>query len=137
MKKQLLSNKSWGTDLSLLVLRVVFGTSMFYLHGLSKWNNLFSGAEIKFADPFDIGATLSLSLAVFAEVICAALLTLGLLTRMALIPLITTMAIAVFVIHADDGLKVQEKAILYLAAYVVLFIQDSGKYSIDRLLLKR
>ena len=136
MKKQLLSNKSWGTNLSMFALRAVFGTSMFYLHGLSKWNTLFSGAEIKFADPFGIGATFSLGLAVFAEVICSALLVLGLLTRMALIPLIITMSVAIFIVHEDDGFKVQEKAILYLAAYFVLFIQGSGKYSVDSLLRK-
>lgn len=134
MKKQLLSNKSWGTDLSMLVLRVVFGVSMFYLHGLSKWNKLFAGGEIKFADPFGIGATLSLGLSVFAEVICSILLILGLLTRLALVPLIVTMVVAVFIVHGNDSFSVQEKAILYLAAYLVIFIQGSGKYSLDGLL---
>ncbi|MGY6647345.1 DoxX family protein [Wenyingzhuangia sp. IMCC45574] len=136
MKKYLQSNKSWGDNLALLVLRVTVGVGMFYGHGLSKWTKLFAGGEIKFLDPLGIGAMPSLGLAVFAEVICSALLVLGLLTRLALIPLIVTMAIALFMVHANDAFGTQEKSILYLAVYLVLFIQGSGKYSLDGMLKK-
>lgn len=136
MKKQLLSNKSWGVNIAMLLLRVTFGATMLLGHGLSKWGKLFAGGEIKFLDPFGIGATASLGLAVFAEVICSVLLMLGLLTRMALIPLIVTMSVALFMVHANDAFGTQEKSILYLAVYLVLFINGSGKYSFDGLLKK-
>ncbi|NIJ45264.1 putative oxidoreductase [Wenyingzhuangia heitensis] len=134
MKKQLLSNKSWGSNFAVLILRVTFGATMLLGHGLGKWSNLFSGKEIKFFDFFGIGATASLGLAVFAEVICSVLLILGLLTRLALIPLLVTMSVALFMVHSTDAFGVQEKSILYLAVYVVLFINGAGKYSMDALL---
>ncbi|WP_257014129.1 DoxX family protein [Winogradskyella undariae] len=82
-----------------MILRVFLGLAMCFGHGIAKWSSLFSGEEIKFADPFGVGMLPSLVLAVFAEVICSLLLALGLLTRWALIPLIVTMFVAVFVIH--------------------------------------
>lgn len=90
-----------------------------------------------FPDPLGIGSAASLGGAVFAEVVCAALVTIGLFTRAALIPLIFTMAVAAFMIHADhpffntDGPS-KELALVYLVSYVVLFLTGPGKYSVDK-----
>jgi len=61
------SQKSFTTNTALLILRVSFGATMLFGHGLGKWNKLFSGEEIQFLDPFGVGATTALALAVFAE----------------------------------------------------------------------
>jgi len=134
MNKHIRSNKSWGVNFAVLLLRVVFGATMLYGHGLSKWNKLFAGGEIKFLDPLGIGDVASLGLTVFAEVICSVLLIFGLVTRLALIPLIVSMSVALFMVHGTDGFATQEKAILYLTVYVVLFVQGSGRYSVDNLI---
>ncbi|WP_418636660.1 DoxX family protein [Winogradskyella sp.] len=121
-------------DLGLLLLRVFLGLAMCFGHGIGKWNTLFSGEEIQFADPFGIGATPSLVMAVFAEVICAILLALGLFTRWALLPLIITMLIAACVVHISDGFGVMEKALLYGIGYMALCFTGPGKYSVDAFL---
>ena len=119
------------TDLSLLLLRLTFGGLMFLNHGLGKFHKLMAGGEIKFASVFGMGPELSLGLAVFAEAICAIMVVLGLFTRMAVIPLMITMLVAIFVIHIDDPFKRMESAIIYLIPFLVLFWNGSGKYSID------
>lgn len=119
------------TDLSLLLLRVTFGGLMFLNHGLGKFNKLIAGGEIKFANVMGMGPELSLGLAVFAEALCALLVVIGLFTRMAVIPLIITMLVAIFVIHIGDPFKKMESAIIYLIPYLVLFWNGSGKYSVD------
>ena len=119
------------TDLSLLLLRVTFGGLMLINHGLGKFNKLMAGGEIKFASVFGMGPEMSLGLAVFAEVLCAAMVVLGLFTRLAVIPLIITMLVAIFVIHIGDPFKKIESAIIYLIPYLVLLWNGSGKYSID------
>lgn len=119
------------TDLSLLLLRVTFGGLMFLNHGLGKFNKLMAGGEIKFASVFGMGPELSLGLAVFAEVVCAIMVVIGLFTRTAVIPLIITMLVAIFVIHIGDPFKKMESAIIYLIPYLVLFWNGSGKYSVD------
>lgn len=123
---------SGNIDIALLILRVVIGVLML-VHGLPKMLTLFSGEPIQF--PALIGTpALSLGLAVFAEVLCSLLIIFGLGTRLATIPLIITMLVAVLLIHGADPFAKQEMGILYLVSYVVLLITGSGKYSIDRLL---
>ncbi|MGV8090900.1 MAG: DoxX family protein [Mangrovibacterium sp.] len=82
-------------DLWLLILRVAVGASML-THGIPKLQTLFAGGEIQFPDPFGIGATLTLVLVVFAEGLCSALLILGMLTRLASIPLVINMIVVFF-----------------------------------------
>jgi putative oxidoreductase len=118
--------------IALLVLRVGFGLLMLP-HGLAKWQRLSAG-ETSFADPIGIGEYPSLLLAVFAEVICSVLLTLGLLHRLALLPLIILTAVAAFIVHAQDTLDVKEHALLYLFAYLPMWWLGAGKYSLDALL---
>jgi putative oxidoreductase len=84
-----------------------------------------------------MGVTLSLVLAVFAEFFCSLFLIAGLATRLAAIPLIVTMSVAAFIVHAEDAFGVKEMALLYLVIYVVLLIAGAGKYSIDRWIDKK
>lgn len=123
-------------DLLSLVLRVTIAAFML-THGLGKLNLLFSGNEIQFADPFGMGATFSLALAVFAEVVCSILIGLGLVTRFATIPLIVTMLVATFMIHGNDPFAKKEFALLYLLVYLVIFVVGSRKFSLDALFFKK
>lgn len=131
MKKLILNLPSKYNDYGLLILRLVMGLSMFYGHGLGKWERLFGTEEIKFADPFGLGPVISLGLAVFAEVICALLVSMGLFTRLSTIPLIITMATAFFTAHLDDPFGRQEKVILFGFAFLAIFLMGPGKYSLD------
>lgn len=121
----------------LFILRLVVGCFML-THGIQKWVMLFSanGAE-GFLDPLGVGTNASLAMAVFAEVACSGLIIVGLCTRIVVIPLIVTMFVAVFVVHAHDGFEKQELGGLYLTIYVLLLITGSGKYSIDHFIHKK
>ena len=102
-------------------------------HGLPKMDMLFSGDPIQFPLVMGMSPALSLALAVFAEVFCSVLLLTGMATRLATIPLIITMSVAVLSVHAADAFAKKEMAILYLVSYVILLLAGSGKYSIDHL----
>ncbi|MEX2485222.1 MAG: DoxX family protein [Brumimicrobium sp.] len=127
---------SKNVSIALLILRVVVGVFML-THGIGKFEALFDGQPIKFADPIGIGATASLALTVFAEVFCSILLILGLATRFAAIPLLITMLVAAFVVHADDGFGKQEFALLYGVIYATVAMIGAGKYSLDYLVFRR
>ena len=132
MFKKLLEpgNHTGNTNIALLIFRVGAGLMML-THGWAKFQNLLAG-EMGFADPIGIGAGASLVLTVLAEFACSILIILGLGTRLAAIPLIITMGVALFIVHGGDPFGTQEKAALYLLCYLVIFITGAGKYSFDQ-----
>jgi putative oxidoreductase len=121
-------------NFSLLLLRISLGGLMLP-HGYTKLLN-FATKSSTFADPFHIGGPLSLSLVIFAELFCAGLVVLGLMTRLATLPLIVTMGVALFYSHKGEIFGDGEHAALYLAGYIALLFAGPGKVSVDKLIGK-
>ncbi len=130
--KTIFNSGSNQTQLSvaLLIMRVAIGSFML-THGVGKLMMLLAEGPVQFADPIGIGMTLSLVMAVFAEFVCSILIILGFGTRLAAIPLLFTMFVAVAVVHAADPFAVKELAALYGVVYLTLSITGAGKYSLD------
>jgi putative oxidoreductase len=118
-----------------LVLRVGAGSLMMINHGLDKLMH-FAQKAPRFADPFHIGSTTSLSLVVFAEFFCAAFIILGLFTRLAAIPLVIAMGVALMFAHKGDFFGQGESAGLYLVVFFTLLFTGPGKVSLDRFIGK-
>jgi len=120
----------------LLILRVGFGAYMIS-HGWGKMLMLFRGEADQFGDPLGIGATPSLIGAAGAEVVCAALVLVGFMTRIAAAPVVFTMAVAAFIVHANDPWTMnpsggsKEPALLFLFAFMALILTGPGRLSID------
>ncbi len=111
---------------------------MLVLHGLGKWQKS-SELAGTFPDPFGAGSATSLYLAIFAEVVCSALLVVGAATRLALVPLVITMAVAFFAVHggALSGEHSGELAFIYMGGYLALLLCGPGRYSVDHLIQRR
>ena len=122
-------------DLAMLILRVFIGVAMAH-HGYGKLIH-FSEMQEKFMNFLGLGPAISLALVVFAEFFCSMLLVIGFMTRAALIPLIITMAVAVFSAHSGDIFGKGELASIYLAAYLALTLTGPGRYSIDGILSRK
>lgn len=119
-------------DLGYLFLRIGAGGTLLWEHG---WPKLLGFTERMddFADPFGLGPAFSLILVVLAEVICAALVVLGLWTRIASIPIIITMAVIVFMVKGDADFAEKELAALYLVSFIVLLFTGSGRFAVNRI----
>lgn len=127
--------KDSGVHIGLLLLRLSAGILM-VPHGYSKLIH-FAERKDKFMNFLGLGSAVSLALVIFAEFFCSMLLAAGLLTRAVLVPLGITMAVAVFKAHHGEIFGDGETGFLYLSIYVVLFISGPGKYSLDKLILKK
>ena len=105
-------------------------------HGIAKWQN-FETLSATFPDPLGVGSPASLALAIFGEVVCPLGFITGTLYRLALLPMIFTMCIAFFSVHSGDPFAVRELAMLYLAAFVLLWIAGPGRYAADSLIASK
>ena len=123
-------------DIGLLLFRIAFGGMMLLGHGWGKLAN-FGEKAVQFPSVLGLGSASTLGLAVFAEFFCALALILGLASRLALIPLIVTMAVAAFVIHGVDPFGKKELALVYLCAYIGIFFIGPGRYSLDTVIAKK
>ena len=138
------------TSIGLLVLRLGIGAYM-ASHGIGKVRMLASGQFEQFGDPIGIGSRLSLTLVAGAEFACALLVLVGLATRLAAIPPVIAMSVAVFKAHAADPWSMEtaamaffageskswaskEPALLYLIPFLALAFTGAGRFSLDALL---
>ena len=124
------------SSLGILVLRVSVGAMMLAGHG---WGKLvgFTDKLSTFPDPLGIGPGFSLALAVFAEVFCSIALIVGFATRFVAIPLLTTMVVAVLVVHDGDPWREKELAALYAVPFLVLILTGGGDFAVDALMRPR
>lgn len=129
--------KNTMSDLGLLVLRLAAGGMLLFAHGLDKAMN-WSTMSATFPDPLGLfGSQASLALAIFAELVCSALVMMGLVTRLAALPVIATMAVAAFIHHTADPFAKKELALLYLVAFVAIALLGPGKFSVATWLRNR
>jgi putative oxidoreductase len=117
-------------DLGLLILRV--GISVLMLtHGYGKLQKLFIDPS-DFGDPIGLGPAVSLILVVIGEFIAPLFIIVGYKTKLAAIPTVITMLVAIFVVHAADPIGTKEKALFYAVSFLAIAIAGAGKYSIDK-----
>ena len=117
-----------------LLLRLGMGALMMK-HGYDKLIH-FAKYKSQFINFLGIGQSTSLSLVIFAEFFCALFILIGLFTRLATIPLIIVMCVALFKAHNADFLGEGEMATLYLSGYLALLFIGPGKISIDGMMGK-
>lgn len=128
----LLNSEPVSEDLGSLILRIGAGGTMIWQHG---WPKLMAFGDLvdSFSDPFGLGPGFSLVLILIAEVLCAALVVLGVWMRTALIPLILAMAIIVFMVKGDGPFAEKELAFVYMVAFLTLWFIGSGRFAVDRI----
>ena len=122
-------------SLFLLALRVLFGV-LLLSHGIAKVDDFAALSEV-FPDPLGLGSRISLTLAIFGELFCSVGFIVGAFYRLALIPMIFTMCVALFVVHGNDPFAVKELAAIYLSVFVLMYISGPGNYAHDRLIAER
>lgn len=132
--KRFLGPEPLQKNLAALLLRALSGGLMI-MHGLPKMQNY--DQYVTDFNPIGLGNDVSLSLAIFGELICGIFILLGFLTRLSVIPMLITMVVAFFVVHAADEFMVKELSFVYMILAVVLFLLGSGKYSVDAILFRK
>lgn len=118
-------------DLGLLFLRVSGGLFLLWVHGLPKL--LDYGEQLKvIEDPFHLGASVTLLLAIFAEVLCPLLIIAGVLVRLACLPILSVLLIAMLVVHPQWTLLEGQFGWLLLIIFTSILIAGPGRITFNQ-----
>ncbi|HEX7845748.1 MAG TPA: DoxX family protein [Chitinophagaceae bacterium] len=124
-----------NTDLAAFMLRLIIG-GLFIYHGYMKIDH-YDQILPMFGDIIGIGSKLSFNLVIFAEFFCGILVTIGLFTRLTVIPILITMLVAYFIAHKKDPFLSKELVFAFMTLSLVIFVLGSGRYSLDYLIFGR
>ncbi len=117
-------------DLGLLFLRVSGGLFLLWVHGLPKLLN-FTAELQRIEDPFNLGAHVTLMLAIFAEMFCPLLIIAGALVRLACLPILAVLLIAMLVVHPQWTLAEGQFGWLLMIVFTSVFIAGPGRLALN------
>ncbi|MBK5300724.1 MULTISPECIES: DoxX family protein [Gammaproteobacteria] len=117
-------------DVGLLFLRVSGGLFLLWVHGLPKLLD-FSAQLQQIEDPFHLGAHLTLSLAIFAEVLCPLLIIAGALVRLACLPILFVLLVALLIVHPQWSVAEGQFDWLLLILFTSIFIAGPGRLALN------
>lgn len=117
-------------DAGLLFLRLTGSLLLLYVHGLPKVLN-FSEELTRIEDPFGFGPWMSLLPAIFAEVACPVFIILGIGTRLACLPIIGVLLVAMLVVHPQWSIGEGQFGWLLLIIFTTLALTGPGKWRVS------
>ncbi|CRL47534.1 DoxX family protein [Pseudomonas sp. P154a] len=118
--------QDWG----LLFLRGSASLFLLWVHGLPKLLDYSAQLHV-IEDPFHLGANLTLMLAIFAEVLCPLLIIVGLLVRLACLPILCVLLVAMVVVHPQWSLEQGQFGWLLLILFTSIFIAGPGRLALN------
>ncbi len=135
MKRILSIKYSAGAfNFAMLILRIGLGVLMLH-HGYGKLIH-FNEMKGSFMNFIGLGSTISLVLDIFAEFFCSIFLILGLFTRLAVVPIMIAMSVALFKAHHGLLFGAGERAAIYLACCITILFCGPGRVSVDGMIGK-
>ncbi len=117
------------TDLGLFFLRLSSSLLLLYVHGLPKVLH-FHAELARIEDPFGMGPYMSLLPAILAEVVCPVLIILGVWARLACLPVIGVLLVAMLFVHPDWSVAEGQFGWLLLIIFITQAITGPGRWCI-------
>ncbi|TDV53374.1 putative oxidoreductase [Pseudomonas helmanticensis] len=124
------STDEQARDIGLLFLRVSGGLFLLWVHGLPKLLDFTAQLQL-IEDPFHLGSHLTLILAIFAEVVCPLLIVAGLLARLACVPILFVLLVALLVVHPQWSVAEGQFGWLLLILFTTVLIAGPGRLAIS------
>ncbi|WP_447784473.1 DoxX family protein [Pseudomonas germanica] len=124
------STDEQARDIGLLFLRVSGGLFLLWVHGLPKLLDFTAQLQL-IEDPFHLGSHLTLILAIFAEVLCPLLIVVGLLARLACVPILFVLLVALLVVHPQWSVAEGQFGWLLLILFSTVLIAGPGRLAIS------
>lgn len=134
--KYFFSAQGIGQQTGLGLIRILVGALMIY-HGLEVFNQSKMGEYAKWLGDIHFPApTLLAYLGKGSEFAGGLMLTLGFLTRLAIIPIIATMAVICFGMSNGKFWMEDQHPFLFIILCLVFFFCGPGRFSLDKIIFK-
>lgn len=114
----------------LFFLRLTGCLLLMHVHGLPKVF-YFSEELTHIEDPFGLGPLMSLLPAIFAEVICPIFILIGVFTRIACLPIIGVLLVAMVFVHPEWSIAEGQFGWMILIIFTTLAITGPGEWRIN------
>ena len=121
---------AYRPDVGLLFLRLAASFMLLHVHGWPKIAN-YTAELTRIEDPFGFGPHFSLLAAIAAEVICPLLIAAGWFTRLACLPVLAVLLVAMLLVHPHWSIAEGQFGWLLLIAFTTIVLCGPGAWSVD------
>ena len=115
---------------ALLFFRVAVASELLIAHGLKKIGVGVAIAETV-PNPLGLPEALNQGFAIVANIGMPLFIVLGLLTRIAALPILAITLTGYFVVHFNDPILVKDIPFMYSVSFLFIAITGAGRYSLD------
>lgn len=123
-------------NFTLLLLRIVVGGQIAWLHGWDKFQH-FSARVASYPDPLGIGHRHALTFAIASELVGGVLLALGLASRPAALLICASLGLTLFTGYTNMPWSMREMWFLYAVCTLAVLFLGAGRFALDTLVWKR
>ena len=120
---------------ALFFFRIAISCELIYAHGLKKIGIGTALAEVV-PNPLGLPDVLNQAFATTANLVMPIFIILGLMTRIATLPILAVTLTGYFVLHFNDPALVKDVPLMYSLCFLLLCFVGAGKYSLDHYISK-
>jgi len=120
---------------ALFFFRIAISCELIYAHGLKKIAIGTALAEVV-PNPLGLPDVLNQAFATTANLVMPIFIILGLMTRIATLPILAVTLTGYFVLHFNDPALVKDVPLMYSLCFLLLCFVGAGKYSLDHYISK-
>ena len=121
---------------TMLLFRVIVSLELMAVHGFKKIGVGVNIAEIV-PNPLHLPDALNNGFAIAANLIAPVFIIPGLLTRLAILPILAITLTGYFVLHWNDAMLVKDVPFIYSVVFMLIWVLGPGKYSLDYLINRK
>ncbi|MBC7934818.1 MAG: DoxX family protein [Rhizobacter sp.] len=122
--------------LTMLIFRVLVSLELMIVHGFKKLGIGVSVAEI-IPNPLHLPEAFNNGFAIGANIIAPVFIVFGLLTRLAILPVLAVTLTGYFVLHWNDALLIKDVPFIYSLVLMLVWVLGPGKYSLDYIINRK
>jgi len=123
-------------DVALLFFRIAISSELIFAHGLKKIGVGTELAEVV-PNPLGLPEALNQSFATAANLAMPIFIILGLVTRIATLPILAVTLTGYFVLHLNDPILVRDVPLVYSLCFLLICFTGAGRFSLDHYIIAR